>query len=400
MVLFLSNGHGEDLIATMIAREVIAEGESLNIAGFPLVGLGKAYTGAGIPVVGTQKAMPSGGFLRHGLSYVLKDIKAGLISLTLQQIEDLKALGKNVSLLVSVGDIFPLFLGGRNVKAPMLFLSTAKSEYIQGHLGIECRLMRKYAGLVLARDERTAKALQQRGVPARYAGNVMMDGFAITGESFGLNLKKRVVGILPGSREEAYRNMKTLLQAVSHLTDFSGDNLDYIVGLAPNLDEDRLEQVVQEAGWRYERQDPEEKKRGVTARIYPGSGGMTPCVTVSQGWFGDVLNISDIVIGLSGTGNEQAAGLGRPVVTFPTEGPQFSLKFAKAQKRLLGDAVAFVESDDMKDVASEVMSILGDPVRIERMREAGYERMGEQGAAKRIAKIIIDFIETGSWEGR
>ena len=74
MVLFLSNGHGEDLIATMIAREVIAEGESLNIAGFPLVGLGKAYTGAGIPVVGTQKAMPSGGFLRHGLSYVLKDI--------------------------------------------------------------------------------------------------------------------------------------------------------------------------------------------------------------------------------------------------------------------------------------------------------------------------------------
>ena len=62
--------------------------------------------------------------------------------------------------------------------------------------------------------------------------------------------------------------------------------------------------------------------------------------------------------------------------------------------------MAFVESDDMKDVASEVMSILGDPVRIERMREAGYERMGEQGAAKRIAKIIIDFIETGSWEGR
>ena len=166
--------------------------------------------------------------------------RQGLISLTLQQIEDLKALGKNVSLLVSVGDIFPLFLGGRNVKAPMLFLSTAKSEYIQGHLGIECRLMRKYAGLVLARDERTAKALQQRGVPARCAGNVMMDGFAITGESFGLNLKKRVVGILPGSREEAYRNMKTLLQAVSHLTDFSGDNLDYVVGLAPNLDEDRL----------------------------------------------------------------------------------------------------------------------------------------------------------------
>ena len=66
MILFLSNGHGEDLIATMIAREVSALCESFDIAGFPLVGLGKAYANAGIPVIGSQDTMPSGGFLRHG----------------------------------------------------------------------------------------------------------------------------------------------------------------------------------------------------------------------------------------------------------------------------------------------------------------------------------------------
>ena len=400
MILFLSNGHGEDLIATMIAREVSAERESSNIAGFPLVGLGKAYTDAGIRVTGSQMTMPSGGFLRHGLPFVLRDIKAGLIGLTVQQIKDLKSIRDSVSLVVAVGDIYPLFLGGRYAKAPMLFLSTAKSEYIKGHLGIECRLMRKYADLVLARDERTSKALSELGVPAQYAGNVMMDGFAITGENFGLTLQKKVVGILPGSREEAYRNMRTLLEIVGHLADLSGDKLDFVVGLSPNLDEERLAHVVHKAGWQYERQGKGERARGVTGRIYPVSGDRTPHVIVSQGWFGDVLNVSNIVIGLSGTGNEQAAGLGRPVVTFPTDGPQFSLKFAQAQKRLLGDAVSFVESRCARDIASEVMDILGDSMRIARMRKAGHARMGEQGAATRIGKIIVDYVETGSWEGR
>ena len=62
--------------------------------------------------------------------------------------------------------------------------------------------------------------------------------------------------------------------------------------------------------------------------------------------------------------------------------------------------MAFVESRDVRDIASEVMSILGDSMRIARMRKAGHARMGEQGAATRTAKIIIEYLETGSWEGR
>lgn len=403
MILFLSNGHGEDLIATMIAREVAAERGSPDIAGFPLVGLGKAYIDAGIRVTGVQKIMPSGGFLRHGLHLMLEDVRAGLISLTKQQIRCLKSIRRSVRLTVSVGDVYPLFLAGRYVKSPILCLSTAKSEYIKGHLGIECWLMRKYADLVLARDKRTCEALSELGVPSDYAGNVMMDGFSITGENFGLTLDKKVVGILPGSREEAYRNIEKILEIAGRLADLTGDGLDFIVGLAPNLNEERLAHVVHKAGWRYEKQgagDTYGREQSVTSRIYPDSGKETPCILVSQGWFGDVLNVSNIVIGLSGTGNEQAAGLGRPVVTFPTEGPQFSFKFAAAQKRLLGDAVAFVKSGDADDVAAEVVSILGDSMRIAAMRKAGHARMGEQGAATRTAKIIANYVRTGSWEGR
>ena len=156
--------------------------------------------------------MPSGGFLRHGVRLIAKDIEAGLIRLTIQQINYLKSISDKVRLTVSVGDIYPLFLSGRYVKSPILCLSTAKSS-IKGHLCIERRLMRKYTDLVLARDERTEGSFRAR-VPAEFAGNVMMDGFSTTGENFGLTLEKKVVGILPGSREEAYRNMGTILEIV------------------------------------------------------------------------------------------------------------------------------------------------------------------------------------------
>ncbi|NMA64791.1 MAG: hypothetical protein GX957_00925 [Clostridiaceae bacterium] len=400
MVLFLSNGHGEDLISAMIGQKVSEMCKSCDrdIFGFPLVGLGKAYANANIEILGTQKVMPSGGFLRHGMSYMIKDIKEGLIKLTLQQIKDLKSINEKVKLIISVGDIYPLILGGRYVNAPMLFLSTAKSEYIQGHFSIESKLMKKYADLVLARDEKTSKALIKKGVNAKYAGNVMMDGFSITGENFGFDLNKKVVGILPGSREEAYRNIKTLLDVVLNLKKLSNDSLDFIIGFAPNLDKNRLKYIVNESGWIYESGDvDEEGRQGITAYIYQGTKSVSPCIIVSQGRFGDVLNISSIVIGLSGTGNEQAAGLGKPVVTFITDGPQFNLKFALAQKKLLGEAVEFIESRDTKRIAKEVMGILKDSTRISKMRNAGYKRMGKQGAAKRIGKIIVDYIATESW---
>jgi len=44
-------------------------------------------------------------------------------------------------------------------------------------------------------------------------------------------------------------------------------------------------------------------------------------IKIVQGKFGDVLSSSKVIIGLSGMGNEQAVGLGKPVVSFPTPGP-------------------------------------------------------------------------------
>lgn len=397
-VLVLSNGHGEDVIGAMIAQEVRALRPSLDVVGFPLVGLGKPYRDARIRIVGIQKSMPSGGFAKHGARLLLRDIRAGLIGLTVGQIRHLRACAPSVSLAVCVGDAYPLLLAGLFVRRPILCLSTAKSQYIHGHYGIETWLMRKLAGLVLARDAKTAAALAAVGVRAGFAGNVMMDGFSITGENFGLTLEKKVVGILPGSRQEAYRNMVEVLEIVRRLADATGNGLDFVAGLAPSLNRRLLAQAVERAGWRYAPGGADDFESGIVGRLYP-DGRDEPCVILTQGRFGDVLNVSNIVIGLSGTGNEQAAGLGRPVVAFPTGGPQFNERFARAQKRLLGDALALVEEGGAEAVAREVLSILGDSARIAKMRRAGHERMGEQGAATRTAKIIVNYLDTGRWEG-
>jgi len=103
--------------------------------------------------------------------------------------------------------------------------------------------------------------------------------------------------------------------------------------------------------------------------------------------FADVLERSDVIIGLSGTGNEQAAGMGKPVVAFPGRGSQYTKKFASAQKQLLGEALCLVERKPEK-IADAVWSIINDHTRYEYMSNTGKQRMGGPGAVEKIAAYI------------
>jgi uncharacterized protein (TIGR03492 family) len=108
---------------------------------------------------------------------------------------------------------------------------------------------------------------------------------------------------------------------------------------------------------------------------------------LAQGRFGDILEASSVCIGLAGTANEQAVGLGKPVVAFPGPGSQFTKKFLAAQKRLLGDSLAAVEGP--LEAGRAVLEILADGDRYRRMAACGRERMGEPGGADRMAAEII-----------
>ena len=156
--------------------------------------------------------------MRQSWKAVREDIQAGFLQLTWQQWQALKALGSRVSYTVPVGDIYALFLAYRFVKRPIIFMPTAKSDYIRSHLAIERYLMKKYCQLVMPRDELTAKGLRQSGIPAKYVGNLMMDAIFPSGEKlYGVDSGKCVIGILPGSQGEAYLNLPLLSLAMDEI---------------------------------------------------------------------------------------------------------------------------------------------------------------------------------------
>ena len=141
-ILCLSNGHGEDVIGARIAESLKtlltdSEAVSWEVAALPLVGLGAAYEAAGIQLIGSTQQMPSGGFVYMNGSALARDVKAGLVQLTLGQLETIKEWAEadensSSSLLLAVGDLLPLvmsWLGGRKKNVPYAFVGCAKSEF-------------------------------------------------------------------------------------------------------------------------------------------------------------------------------------------------------------------------------------------------------------------------------
>lgn len=386
-------------MASLLAQFLSQKAPELQSDAFPIVGEGHAYRDRDIPIVGVQQVMPTGGFILKGKTNLLIDVRAGLIGLTRRQFAALRRLSSQYDWAVAVGDIYVLFLAGFAMRRPAVFLPTAKSEYIRGHDPLDYRLMRKYSKRIYPRDKPTHDALAKAGLPSRFAGNMMMDHVDVEGVPLGLPLNRKVVALLPGSRGDAPGNLVEMLAVVDHLASDSLTNstsshatpLSYVVALAPSLQMDEIEKKARQGGWKRQDGSGETETSGkssVVGRL--GKDGQE--VVCVKGAFGDVLAAADLVLGMAGTGNEQAAGLGKPVVTFPGPGTQFTLKFARDQKRLLGEAVSLVESGDPRAVASEILRILSDADVYDRMAQVGRERMGNPGATKRIAEELAELL--------
>jgi len=89
---------------------------------------------------------------------------------------------------------------------------------------------------------------------------------------------------------------------------------------------------------------------------------------------------------MAGTATEQAVGLGRPVISLPGPGPQFTRRFAQLQEQLLGESVLLC--DTPQRAAQTAQTILKTPERLARIRANGLRRMGKPGAAQEITAFI------------
>lgn len=428
-LLVLSNGHGEDVIAVRILQELQQQANPPDIFALPLVGEGRAYQQLDIPLIGSVRSMPSGGFIYMDGRQLVKDVRGGLLQLTLSQIKAVrrwvnsqKKLGNHRAIL-AVGDIVPLLFACFS-GANYAFVGTAKSEYyVRDESGLLPRktkgaswenfsgsiyhpwerwlMSRRRCRAVFPRDSLTTQILQKWPIPAFDLGNPMMDGLEPSfprQRFYSADIQQQemarplVITLLPGSRPpEAYNNWEVIMVAVSALMAsfrernslfLTSESVVFLGAIAPGLDCDILTQTLSSQGWRPHLESPIQVNDANVLTFTQKNA----YLLLTQQAYNDCLHLGDLAIAMAGTATEQFVGLGKPAIAIPGDGPQYNHAFAEAQSRLLGPSLILV--DQPPKVAKVLQSLFNNPDSLQLIADNGLQRMGNPGAARRIADCL------------
>ncbi|MBD0335748.1 MAG: hypothetical protein ICV62_09680 [Cyanobacteria bacterium Co-bin13] len=398
-ILFLSNGHGEDLNASLVLKALREIAPNLETAAMPIVGEGNAYRKLDVPIIGPTQKLPSGGFnyivvgrLLNPLTWgqdtnpvnFLRDLAAGLVGLTWRQIQAVRRYSQQCDLLFATGDIVPILFAYVTGKPFMAFL-VSTSSYYTGRAVVPMLAMIALRShrcrQVFTRDAFTAQDLQQRGLSKTlFAGYPIMDVLRPTGKDLKLKPEHPMIALLPGSRlPEALQNLGLQLQLCEAIA--QRQPAQFQAALVPSITDERLQSLADQQGWRLE-----EAGHLVKGETH---------VFCHRDAFADILQCCSLAIGMAGTAVEQAVGLGKPVVQIVGSGPQFTYPFAEAQMRLLGPSIVTVGKRSatpalIAEAADKVVSILTDPDYTAQCVKNGRERVGEPGGSAQIARYLAD----------
>ena len=396
-VLFLSNGHGEDAINCQILKALRVSGADIDVSAMPIVGDGAAYRRSTVPIIGPTSQMPSGGVFYMNPLFFLKDIGAGLIALTWQQLQAVWTHSRRCDLVVATGDIVAAAIA-RSTDRPYIIFLSAHSSYYEGRVDLGLILWQLLSSekclAVFTRDALTAADLNRQGLKkAQFVGNPVMDNLNSTGKDLQLIAGVRTIALLPGSRlPEATYNLVLLLELVKEIASNSTVPVQFRAALVPAL-MPQLDDIAARSGWQHRSgklifqhlKSPESHQNlGVEVLCYADA-------------FADILQQSSLVIGMTGSAIEQAVGLGQPVIAVPGNGPAFTYRFAEAQHRLLGDSVQVIgtqpaNSDIIKEAALAVDRTLQDDCYLESCVKNGLERMGQAGGSIKIANYVANYL--------
>ncbi|HEY6486967.1 MAG TPA: hypothetical protein VIX83_11340 [Candidatus Cybelea sp.] len=384
-LLFVSNGHGEAAIADRIALEVREmEPESIRDH-LALVGVSAAES---MREVGPRRAMPSGGLIAMGnVGNLLRDLRAGLLSLVAAQRRFLRSVRGSYDAVVAVGDVYCLAMA-RRAQTKTAFVGTAKSVSVAPYGRFEKRLLSR-AQVCFVRDGATARALREDGVNVEPSANVIVDLFANARDADAARAHAGfdpALALFPGSRPSAYGDAAFLLQVVAEVA-AAHPAAGAVLSIAPGLDPQCFATQARRAGW--------EVRDGLSARIpFVLCANGRAVVRAWNGPLGALLARADLVLGQAGTANEGAAAAGVPVVAFDRERDTGSRWYRRRQQGLLDGALAVLPGD-LPTAVGGVLDLLNDPDRRARMAEIGRARMGSPGGARRIAATILALARGG-----
>ena len=428
-VLLLSNGHGEDLSGALLAAALQRLG--LAVEALPLVGHGDPYRRQGIAVLGHTRSYSTGGLGYTSLVGQLTELIQGQVLYLLGRYALLRRHRRRYALVVAVGDIVPLlgaWLSGR----PTAMYLVAYSSHYEGRLRLPwpCGWLLRQARVlaVWSRDALTASDLQgQLGRPVSFLGNPFLDpvapdqagandqAAAVAGAASQMvspnqaapapppsTPPARRLALLPGSRlPEALHNLELMLQMLALLPAELRRPAGLVVELAlvAELELEAIASMARPHGWQLE------PAPGASARgpLLAGHG-----LRLLLGWgrFSGILAAADLVISMAGTASEQAVGLAKPVLQLAGRGPQFTESFAEAQRRLLGSGVHCADGaagsqaalSATATLAAALLKQLADPAQAAALQRSlerlASERIGNPGGSERMAKAIMELLET------
>ena len=404
-ILLISNGHGEDLSASLLGRELLNRQQWVEA--LPLVGAGDAYRRAGLGVIGRTRNFSTGGLGYTSLRGRLTELWQGQVQYLFGRILSLMRHRRDYGLVVAVGDLVPVLAAWLSGRPAVVYLVAYSSHY-EGKLRLPwpCGwlLRQERIQAIWSRDALTADDLSgQLGRPVRFLGNPFQDAVAAAASpspsptAAARGLAVQGLGLLPGSRlPEAKANLLLMLEVLTRLPEplQRPGALRLQAALVGELGAAEVLAAAAPLGW---------------TLAEPGQGGQD--VVLRWGhlelrllWQGfvEVLRDSDLLLAMAGTAAEQAVGLGKPVLQLAGSGPQFNGRFAEAQRRLLGAGVSCAAGESGQDatlsttaaMVADQLAQLGDPERgpawRRELEQIAAARLGPPGGSARQAEAIME----------
>jgi len=223
------------------------------------------------------------------------------------------------------------------------------------------------------------------GVDVEWVGHPLLDVVKPTlprekaFDQFGLDPKRRTVGLLPGSRRHEIERLLPPLLAAAHLLQKEIPDLQFVIPLAPGIPNTTLSFQIKS---------------------------VSVPVKVVEGFTYDVMNLCDLLIAASGTATLEGAILGKPMiiiyrVSFLTywvgraliRVDHIGLVNLVAEKEI---APELIQKDvNPRRIADEAFRILKDPLLSQKMSESMGEvrqKLGEAGAVQRAARIVYSML--------
>ncbi len=352
-ILILSNGHGEDLSGSLIAKQLVKSGYSVHA--LPIVGMGNHYEKEKIKIIGKTKEFSTGGIGYNSLKGRLTEIIGGEVFYLIKRLYLTFKVRNKYDYFFVVGDIVPVFFAWICKKDFFTYLVAYSSHY-EGKLKLpwpsKFFLASQKAKNIYTRDSLTADDLTlQLKKKVSFLGNPFMDKFF----SRNKELKKSdfSIGLLPGSRfPEILDNFILILEVLEASSDKRYfQKIEFNFAIVNALSSIKIKEIFQKRGWLNLGKIKDKYHLKFQYKFLE--------VNVYWNNFDKILLKSKCCISMSGTAAEQAIGLGKPVIQIEGKGPQFTKTFAEAQRRLLGKYVYCASNyKDKNDQINQTINLI------------------------------------------